>query len=312
MAAYARRMFAGGSIVTTVPLSIGASDSSFTLAASTNWPDGSSGNFMVVLDFGNSTQEKVLCSSRSGLVVTVAASGRGDDGTTGVAHSAGTSIQCCHGAQDDDEANQLVANTLGLASLAKGDIYTVLSAAGPNTLTRVGLGSTGMNLGVGGSALPAYEVVPGRLLATTNVTASHSYSVASTTPTALDTTNATISFTVPASGNVDINVSGVGAISEGAASPLTTLALMLLNHSGGTQVGSNAEALSNGADSTTGVTGFFARFHLTGLTPGALQLDLAAAVSATSGITATIATNAFTGAPAAGAAQPLLIQAFAA
>ena len=120
MAAYARRMFAGGAINTTVPLAIGSGDGSFTLATggSTNWPDGSTGNFVVIVDASN--PEKILCSARSGLVVTVAASGRGYDGTSAVSHGAGSAIQCIHCAQDDDEANQVVAAVLGQASAAGG------------------------------------------------------------------------------------------------------------------------------------------------------------------------------------------------
>ena len=156
---YARRMFNGGAVTTTVPLAVGSSDSSFTLASSTNWPDGSSGNFIVIID--QSSPEKILCSARSGLVVTVAASGRGYDGTSAVSHVAGSQIQCVHGAQDDDEANQVVSQVLGQSGAAKGDILTMLSAAGPNTLGhRVALGTAGMNLGVGGSGLPAYRSDP--------------------------------------------------------------------------------------------------------------------------------------------------------
>ena len=163
---YARRQFAGGSIVTTVPLAIGTNDGSFTLAASTNWPDGSVGNFVIVLDFGNSTQEKVLCSTRSGLVITVAASGRGYDGTSAVQHNAGCTAQVVHCAQDDDEANQVVSAVLGQAGAAKGDILAMLSAAGPNTLTRVGIGATNQVLGVA-AGLPAWQASPQTLMTTT-------------------------------------------------------------------------------------------------------------------------------------------------
>lgn len=156
-AAYARKMYSGGSIVTTVPTGMASGDSSFTLAASTNWSDGSAGTFFVVVDFGLSTQEKIECSSRTGLVVTVAASGRGKDGTSAVAHSAGCAVQQCHSAQDDDEANQVVSAVLGQASAAKGDIPVILSAAGPVTMTRLGVGANGSVLSAA-SATPAYSL----------------------------------------------------------------------------------------------------------------------------------------------------------
>lgn len=151
---YARRMFNGGALTTTVPLQIGAADSSFTLASATNWPDGSTGNFVVVVDQGS--PEKILCSARSGNVVTVAASGRGYDGSSAVSHVAGSQIQCIHAAQDDDEANQVVSAVLGQTSAAKGDIPAILSAAGPVTMTRVPIGTTGQLLGVS-SGLPAWQ-----------------------------------------------------------------------------------------------------------------------------------------------------------
>lgn len=156
MAAYARRQFAGGAISTTVPLGMGSSDASFTLATggSTNWPDGSTGNFTVVID--TATPEKILCSARSGLVVTVASSGRGYDGTSAVAHPTNSAIQCVHIAQDDDEANQVVSAVLGQPSAAKGDILYMLSAAGPNTLARLPLGTTRQVMTPSGTGIPSW------------------------------------------------------------------------------------------------------------------------------------------------------------
>ena len=66
----------GGAIATTIPNGMGASDTSFTLALATNWSFAN--NFYVDVDRGLPTEEKILCSGISGLVVTVASGGRGD------------------------------------------------------------------------------------------------------------------------------------------------------------------------------------------------------------------------------------------
>lgn len=150
---YARRSFAGGAISTTVPTGMASGDTTFTVAAATNWSFAN--NFYVVVDRGLSTEEKILCSGISSLVVTVASSGRGADGTSAQSHVAGCTVQVCHVAQDDDEANQVVSAVLGQSGAAKGDILAMLSAAGPNTLTRVPIGTSNQILGVS-AGLPAY------------------------------------------------------------------------------------------------------------------------------------------------------------
>ena len=154
--AFARRMFGGGAPSTTVPGGIGLTDTSDTLASGTNWPSGGSGFFYVVADLGNSNEEKILCASTVGNLLTYAAGGRGADGTAAAVHLANCTIKVCHVAQDDDEANQVVAAVLGQPGAAKGDILAMLSAAGPNTLTRVPIGTTGQLLGVS-SGLPAWQ-----------------------------------------------------------------------------------------------------------------------------------------------------------
>lgn len=153
--AYARRSFAGGAISTTIPTGMGSSDSTFTLAASTNWTFAN--NFYVVVDRGLSTEEKILCSSISGLVVTVSA--RGADGTSGVSHAAGCTVQVCHVAQDDDEANQVVSAVLGQSGAAKGDLFYMNSVGPPNVLNRLPIGSTEQVLEVVGG-VPAWVTLP--------------------------------------------------------------------------------------------------------------------------------------------------------
>lgn len=146
--AYTRRSFAGGAISTTIPNGMGSTDTSFTVAAATGW--SFSNPFYVVVDRGLSTEEKMLCSGISGLVVSITI--RGADSTSAVAHAAGCTVQVCHVALDDDEANQVVNAVLGQSGAAKGDILAMLSAAGPNTLTRIPI--------TNGAALTAASSLP--------------------------------------------------------------------------------------------------------------------------------------------------------
>lgn len=153
-ASYSRRSYVGNAAATTVPLGLGASDGSCALASATNWPSGSGGDFLVVIDRGLNTEELAWGSATSGTTLTFAA--RGAQGTTGVAHAAGCTIALSFGQQDLDESNQVVNQVLGQASAAKGDILAMLSAAGPNTLTRVPIGTSGQLLGVA-AGLPAWQ-----------------------------------------------------------------------------------------------------------------------------------------------------------
>ena len=125
------------------------------------------------------------------------------------------------------------------------------------------------------------------------------YTVAATTLTALDTTNATLAFTVPANGIVDILVQLFYTCVRVASA--NAVVLGLLNHTGGAQVGLNQEIVNNQVASTTLEAVNSVTFHLTGLTPGALQLDLAAFFIAGTGNSATVVVNS--------TSVPLLMQA---
>ena len=149
--AYARRDIRGGAIPTTLASGITSGDTSFTLAASTGWPDGSAGDFFVVLDRGLAAEEKVRCASRSGTSVTVQTSGRGADGTSAAAHSSGAAAEHCVTAVDLDEANYTVTKTVGKVTTS-GDLLVGDAA---NSLARLGVGTTGYPL-VAGASTPAY------------------------------------------------------------------------------------------------------------------------------------------------------------
>jgi hypothetical protein len=132
--AYNRVSHGGGAVPTTLTSSIGAGDATFTLDASSGWPDGSVGPFYVVLGVGLATEEKVLVTARSGTSCTGVS--RGADGTSASAHASGEAVIHVFSATEADEANQLVDQTLG-AVTTKGDL---LVATGASALIRLAAG----------------------------------------------------------------------------------------------------------------------------------------------------------------------------
>lgn len=153
-AAYSRRDFAGGAVVTTITGSINSSDTSITIASSTGWPSGTNGEFFVVINKGQSTEEKVRVDTRSGSTLTVTSSGRGVDGTTAASHAAGESIQVCATAFDLDEANKAVAELVKKATAA-GQVPVV---SGANEYTMVASGTSGRILVGNGTTVASVAV----------------------------------------------------------------------------------------------------------------------------------------------------------
>jgi hypothetical protein len=114
-----RREYVGAAFasVLTAPLAASAGATTITANNLTNWPTGSPGPFYVVVDRGLANEEKILCVSRSGNILTVyttgGANGRAADGTSLSAHSINATIEHVFTATDADEANAHV-NTLPL------------------------------------------------------------------------------------------------------------------------------------------------------------------------------------------------------
>jgi len=84
-----RREFSGAVLQTSLASSLSNSAASFTVADGSTYPSGNN-PFVVVIDRGVNTEEKILISSRSINVFTV--SQRGYDGTTAVAHNSGAFV----------------------------------------------------------------------------------------------------------------------------------------------------------------------------------------------------------------------------
>lgn len=88
----ARKEYAGAAPRTTLASGINNTDLSITLASGTGYPAGTY-PFVVVIDRGLATEEKVLCTSRSGATLTVDAAGRGYDSTTAQSHASGAYVE---------------------------------------------------------------------------------------------------------------------------------------------------------------------------------------------------------------------------
>lgn len=88
-----RTEYAGAAPETTLTSSMTAgaptSGQTFTVSSGTGYPTGSVGNFVIKVDAGTPSEEKILCSGRSGNTFTIATDGRGYDGTTAVSHGGG-------------------------------------------------------------------------------------------------------------------------------------------------------------------------------------------------------------------------------
>ena len=116
-----RRQYTGGAITASLASSINGVDTTISCTSLSGWPTGSVGGFgpfFIVIGRGTASEEKILCSSRSGDVLTVASGGRGADGTPATSHSVGAVAEHVFTATDADEANYHVNTSASTASIA--------------------------------------------------------------------------------------------------------------------------------------------------------------------------------------------------
>ena len=131
--AYVARSYAGGAPLATISAPMGASDTSFTISPTTGWTSadghalGTDGPFVIDIDRGLASEEKILCTSinlGSGLVEvynTGGFLGRGYDQTAATTHtpSGGSSLdgvcQVVWTAVEALEANRVATFILGSA-----------------------------------------------------------------------------------------------------------------------------------------------------------------------------------------------------
>ena len=101
-----RREFLGSVVETTTTGSLTSVATSIPLTDGSTFPTGSSHPFVVVIDRGNASEEKVLITSRSSNTLTV--SERGYDGTTATTHTSGANVDHVLDAETVQDMNTTV------------------------------------------------------------------------------------------------------------------------------------------------------------------------------------------------------------
>lgn len=99
----------GNAKVTTLAAGVSAGDLTITGADLTGWPDGTTGPFWASMDKGKLTEEKILCSGRSGNVLQVwtgtGSNGRGMDDTVAQDHGVNATLEHVWTATEAEEAS---------------------------------------------------------------------------------------------------------------------------------------------------------------------------------------------------------------
>lgn len=122
-----RREYKGAAQPAVLTLPLGGSTANLTITCDdlTNWPTGIAYPFYIVIDRDTPSEEKILCSSRSGNVLTVynvgGQNGRGADDTSVTAHNVNAAVEHVFTATDADEANSHVNADSGVHGVT-GDV----------------------------------------------------------------------------------------------------------------------------------------------------------------------------------------------
>ena len=125
-----RRSYSGGAKPAALTVGLGGTTGDLTITCDdlSNYPTGTPGPFYIVVDRNQPTEEKILCSSRSGNVITVyndgLTTGRGADGTTISSHNIGAEVEHVFTATDADEANAHVNANSGVHGITGSVVGT--------------------------------------------------------------------------------------------------------------------------------------------------------------------------------------------
>jgi hypothetical protein len=140
-----RRQYVGGAVATKLNGPITNATTAIAVLDASTYPSGATA-FVIAIDRGLATEEKVLCV-RTGGSNTLTATTRGFDGTSAVAHVDAAVVEHVLDAATIDEVN-LFANTM----TTNGDLLS-RTAGAPS---RLAIGNTGQQLGIA-SALPSWQ-----------------------------------------------------------------------------------------------------------------------------------------------------------
>jgi len=133
--------FSGQAQATTLTAGINSSDLSFDVGSVSTWfetvgdhvgyPLGTSGNFVVTLDYGTTAEEKVLCTGITGSTITIAAGGRGYDSisnSTATSHGTGATVIHTISTTVPDQANLGVTNAAAAQTTANTAVSNAAAA----------------------------------------------------------------------------------------------------------------------------------------------------------------------------------------
>jgi len=112
-----RKGYSGNGVTTTLTSNPTISDTTFTVASTTNWP--TTYPFFVVVDPGTTKEEKMLVTGVASLTVTVTRGSGSGDGTSAIAHSSGA---ICYPVFTATEARE--ANLIASVMTTKGDLIS--------------------------------------------------------------------------------------------------------------------------------------------------------------------------------------------
>lgn len=156
-----RREYRGAAQSAALTSSLGGTNGDLTINCDnlSNWPTGAGGRpFFVVIDRDTAAEEKILCASRTGNVITVynsgGVNGRASDDTSITAHANNAVIEHVFTATDADEANSHVNDSttdvhpqyvLESVVNVKGDL---LVATANDVVSRQAAGASGQVLSV--------------------------------------------------------------------------------------------------------------------------------------------------------------------
>jgi len=168
-----RMSHAGAAVPTTLVGQMNPGDLTCVIAGTSGWPTGgAAGPFLIVIDAGSGSEEKILCSAQTGGNITVASGGRGFDNTAQYLHSAGAPVEHVAGACELDDANAHIYDTS--RDDPSHSKYPLVSGARPFTglqAFNAGLNATGPVGLTGPVTVTGNETVSGTLSAGSTATA---------------------------------------------------------------------------------------------------------------------------------------------